>query len=397
MDRVSGKIRRLLLEGGLVSHDEWNAARQKGDSIVETLLQNHSLDEAAFMATLGQAAGLAPVDLTRASPDAAAVEALNQETCRQHAILPLTLNNKILTIAVSDPYDVLLFDDLRRLTGCQIQAVLASPVAIRQMTDRVFDRGQEQVNQLMDQVSEDAGTTVKIAKDLAEELDDRTVGTGDAPAVKLINLMMLRALKEKASDIHIEPGDKALVIRFRVDGRLYEVMKPPRGMQPAVISRLKIMAQLDIAERYAPQDGKFQIRYEGRKIDFRLSILPVVGGEKAVMRILDTGNMSLKLESLGYEEKALTDILLDCARSHPDVVTDDEKRRPAVRLNDFTKTDLMFELQFWTLRKWDVDVVKSDLRFAIRERFRKDGILGGESPAVPTTEAVVVQEKKEEE
>jgi len=120
--------------------------------------------------------------------------------------------------------------------------------------------------------------------------------------------MLLRALKEKASDIHIEPGDKFVRIRFRVDGSLYEVMRPPLAILPPLISRLKILASLDIAERFTPQDGKFQIRFENRKIDFRLSVLPVVGGEKAVMRILDTGTMSLRLESLGYEPKALTDL-----------------------------------------------------------------------------------------
>jgi type IV pilus assembly protein PilB len=153
-----------------------------------------------------------------------------------------------------------------------------------------------------------ADIDLKVQEEQAEIIDASNVSSDDAPAVKLINLMLLKALKERASDIHIEPGETAVRVRLRVDGALHETMRPPSSMLAALISRLKIMASLDIAERFAPQDGKFQIRYENRKIDFRLSILPVVGGEKAVMRILDTGSMALKLDTLGYEEKALVDI-----------------------------------------------------------------------------------------
>jgi type IV pilus assembly protein PilB len=138
---------------------------------------------------------------------------------------------------------------------------------------------------------------------------DIALGSGDdAPAVKLVNMLLVRALKAKASDIHIEPLDRGIAVRFRVDGRLDLVMSPPKALLPAINSRLKILAQLDIAERFAPQDGKFQIRYEGRQIDFRLSILPVVGGEKAVMRILDTGSLSMRIDSMGYEPVSLLHI-----------------------------------------------------------------------------------------
>ncbi|MFM7282744.1 MAG: GspE/PulE family protein, partial [Planctomycetia bacterium] len=130
----------------------------------------------------------------------------------------------------------------------------------------------------------------------------------DAPAVRLVNAVLVDALKVKASDIHIEPGEKQVRVRYRIDGNMRQAMEMPKQILNAFISRLKIMAQLDIAERFTPQDGKFQIRYEGRTIDLRLSILPVVGGEKAVMRILDGGNLALKLETMGYEESSLQDI-----------------------------------------------------------------------------------------
>lgn len=306
--RISGKIRRLLVDGGLVTEDDWAAARERGGSPIATLISQGTLTEDAWLETLGQSAGMAPVDLARIHPDPKAVEALSKELCLEHGILPLAKNGDILTIAIADPFDVLLLDDLRRLANCQVRPVLSHPGAIKQASDAVFDSQGAAMNALMEEVSSSGGGEIDVEVEQEESLETVTAQGEDAPAVKLVNMMLLRALKEKASDIHVEPGEKFVRVRLRVDGSLYEVMRPPLAILPAISSRLKIMASLDIAERFAPQDGKFQIRFENRKIDFRLSILPVVGGEKAVMRILDTGSMSLKLDSLGYEPRSLEDI-----------------------------------------------------------------------------------------
>lgn len=307
--RISGKIRRLLVDGGLVTEQDWATARERGGSPIATLIAQGTLSQDAWLETLGLSAGMAPVDLARVQPDAKAVETLPKELCVEHGILPLAKNGDILTVAISDPFDVLLLDDLRRLSSCQVRPVLSHPGAIKTASDAVFDSQGAAMNALMDEVSSSgADAQLDVEVEQQESLETATVQGEDAPAVKLVNMMLLRALKEKASDIHVEPGEKFVRVRLRVDGSLYEVMRPPLAILPAISSRLKIMASLDIAERFAPQDGKFQIRYENRKIDFRLSILPVVGGEKSVMRILDTGSMSLKLDSLGYETKSLEDI-----------------------------------------------------------------------------------------
>jgi len=306
MVRVSGKIRRLLVDAGHVSEEDWSAARERGGQPVATLLSQGAITEAALLQTLGSAAGVAPVDMTRMRPDAQALAMIPQETCFEHGILPLAKNGDILTIVVSDPFDVLLLDDIKRMTRCNVRTVLSHPAAIKTASDVIYDTGSRQVNELLGEVG---ASDMDVAVEREQEnIEAQAVSSEDAPAVKLINLIILRGLKEKASDIHIEPGDGAMRVRYRVDGAMYEAMRPPNSIGPALLSRLKIMASLDIAERFAPQDGKFQIRFENRKIDFRLSILPVVGGEKAVMRILDTGSMSLKLENLGYEPKALEDI-----------------------------------------------------------------------------------------
>ena len=308
MVRVSGKIRRLLLDAKLVTETDWDSAREKGGSVLETLLSSGVLEEDKLLETLGNSSGVPPIDLSRVTPDQSVLGLLPQETCLEYACLPLAKNGEILTLVVSDPFDVLLLDDIKRRAGCHIRQVLSNPVAIKRAIERVFQTSAKQVESLLDQVKVGGELEVKV-DEKADELDIAGAATGDdAPAVKLINLVLLRALKEKASDIHLEPGEKQLRIRYRIDGAMKVAMNPPKVMLNALISRLKIMAQLDIAERFAPQDGKFQIRYEGRTIDFRLSVLPVVGGEKAVMRILDQGSTALKLDSMGYEPRCLVDI-----------------------------------------------------------------------------------------
>ena len=310
MVRVSAKIKRLLVDAGLVSEADWAGAKDKGGSVLEALLSSGVLHEDGLLEALGRASSIAPVDLLRCTPDPKALEALPQESCTEHGILPLTRNGEILTIAVTDPFDVLLLDDLKRRTGCQIRQLVSQPAALKRAIDRAFRTGEQQVESLLGEVKAGGELEVKVEKDKVQDLAEAAadVKSEDAPAVKLVNLILLNALKDKASDIHIEPGDKTLRVRVRVDGAMKLVMTPPKSIINALISRLKIMAQLDIAERFTPQDGKFQIRYEGRTIDLRLSILPVVGGEKAVMRILDGGNLALKLETMGYEPRALEDI-----------------------------------------------------------------------------------------
>ena len=304
---VSGKIRKLLLEGGLATQDDWAAAKERGGNPLENLVTAGAVSPDALLEALGRESNIAPVELSRVTPDPSALERVSAESCTEHLILPLSLNGKVLTIVVCDPFDVLLLDDLRRRTGCQVRQVLSHPAEVKEAIENAFNAQSRQVEDLMEEVSGVEGIEVSVEEE-NDDIDIAAASGDDAPAVKLINLILLRALREKASDIHIEPLDKGIVIRFRVDGRLMEVMSPPRALLNALISRLKILAQLDIAERYSPQDGKFQIRYEGRQIDFRLSLLPVVGGEKAVMRILDAGSMSMRLDQMGYEPQTLASI-----------------------------------------------------------------------------------------
>ena len=305
MVRVSRKIRQLVIDAGLVSAEQWTSARETGKPALDVLIERGVVTESRLYELLGATSRIPPVDLTRLNPDPDAIEALPQESCIEHCVLPIARNGENLTIAISDPFDVLLLDDLKILTGCRVRPVLSHPAAIRAALQSVFDRDRQEVEDLLGDVNADG---LVIAEERPDEVDLGAMGSDeDVPAVKLVNLVILRALREKASDIHIEPMEQQIRVRYRIDGRLVEAITPPRGMLNAVLSRLKILANLDIAIRFEPQDGKFQMRYEGRAIDFRLSTLPVVGGEKAVLRILDQSGVAPNLEGLGFEQKCLAD------------------------------------------------------------------------------------------
>jgi len=317
MVRVSGKIRRLLIDAGLVSAEDWSSARESGRPVVDVLIERGVIAEKRLYEVLAVESGIPPVDLSRVRPDVKAIDALPEDTCREHCVLPIARRGESLTVAVSDPFDVLLLDDLNILAKCRIRPVLSHPAAIRAALEGVFDRNSAAVESLLDQVATGDIETVEETTD-SKDLEMMTASGGgdDVPAVKLVNLILLKALRDKASDIHIEPMDQSVRVRFRVDGRLIEMMRPPRSLLAAILSRLKIMASLDIAIRMEPQDGKFQIRYERRQIDFRLSTLPVVGGEKAVMRILDQSGVAANLTDLGFEPKCFDDFTRGCKSAY---------------------------------------------------------------------------------
>ncbi|MFQ5653628.1 MAG: GspE/PulE family protein, partial [Planctomycetota bacterium] len=177
-----------------------------------------------------------------------------------------------------------------------------------QKISEIYDRGGKRMQELLDDIGDPELELQESRADREDSLEDLVVEGKEAPAVKLVNHIVYQGIRDKASDIHIEPMERNVRIRYRLDGVLKEAMKPPIRMHNSLVSRIKVMCGLDIAERRIPQDGKFQLRVEGRQIDFRVSTLPTIHGEKVVMRILDSSNLALSLEGLGFEEKALQDI-----------------------------------------------------------------------------------------
>jgi len=282
-------------------------AEEAGQSLTQVLLGEKLTTEEAILTALSQETNLPPVNVFKVRPDESLAALLPENLASYYGVIPVSKVGNIVTLAVSNPFDILQLDDIQIVTGCDIRPILATDVSIRKAIPEIYNRGQQMVQDLLENM-QDPDVEVKEAPKEMEDLNDLTSESGQAPVVKLVNWIIFQAIQGKASDIHIEPMERQLRVRFRVDGVLHEAVTPPKKMQGSMVSRIKIIAGLDIAEKRKPQDGKFQIRVNNRKIDFRVSVLPTVHGEKVVLRILDSSNLALSLDTLGFEEKALKDI-----------------------------------------------------------------------------------------
>jgi type IV pilus assembly protein PilB len=266
------------------------------------------VDERAFIGSVSADMNIPPIDLARTVASDDALGCLPQDMALYYGVLPLAKIGNVLTMAVANPFDILKLDDVQIVTGCDIRPVVSTEVSIRKAIEKSYNRGEAEMEQVLEGM-DDTGVELKGNKEEEENFDltELTHGSESSPVVKLVNLLIYQAVRDGASDIHIEPFEKKIRVRYRQDGSLHETLAPPKKMQSAMVSRIKIMADLDIAEKRRPQDGKFQIRLDNRNVDFRVSILPTIHGEKVVLRILDSGNLALRLDSLGFEEKALAD------------------------------------------------------------------------------------------
>jgi type IV pilus assembly protein PilB len=245
-----------------------------------------------LVATVAAQIGLRFVDLTEYPVDASAVALVPDGICRRHVVLPIGTENGRLLIAMSDPANVLALDDIRSLTGREVRPVVATKADILLAINR-WHR--------VDSDLDDLTSAIDVV-DESEEVGGGFDSVDDAPIVKFVNLLITQAIQDRASDIHIEPSERDLRVRFRIDGVLHEVMRPPKSLQGGVVSRLKIMSDINIAERRIPQDGRLSVSTNGRKVDLRVATLPTVWGEKVVMRILDNSTARLSLADLGFRD-----------------------------------------------------------------------------------------------
>jgi type IV pilus assembly protein PilB len=267
------RIVRILEEGGLVEMGVLAEASQVASTgektVTEFLLEKRIFEEHELLGILADRLGVPPIDLTRVDlpQDLAAIVPI--ELATGTGCVPVSKMGGILTIAVSNPFDVVKHDDLRLATGCDLRLALALEPQVKKAAATLYgtDAGSK-----LDTILDEVDPEMEVSE-VEEEVVDVARGAedgSDAPIIKLVNLMIYQAIKGKASDIHVEPFEKRLVVRYRVDGDLSEAMEPPKKLQNSIASRLKIMADLDIAEKRKPQDGKFQVKAEGRQIDFRV-------------------------------------------------------------------------------------------------------------------------------
>jgi type IV pilus assembly protein PilB len=286
----------ILLEGGLVTRDQLAEAFEEhqrlGRSLGRVLVDRGILSESQLVASLAQQIGLRFVDLSEFPVDGSAVARVPEPVCRRHTALPIAYEEGRLLVAMADPANVFAIDDIRSLTGLEVKPLVATRADVIQAINR-YHRADADMDDLTANIDVgDDNDDLASVKEVVE----------DAPIVKFVNLLITQAIQDRASDIHIEPAERELRVRFRIDGVLHEVMRSPKSIQSGVISRLKIMADLNIAEKRLPQDGRLSVNANGKKIDLRVATLPTVWGEKVVMRVLDNSTAMLKLTDLGFSD-----------------------------------------------------------------------------------------------
>ena len=306
------RIADALVEDGLLTAQQveqlLEQQKKEGTRLLKLILEKAYVSDQDMAVSMGRVLNTPPINLARTSIPIEMADLLPRELVHNHKIVPISRLENRLFLAMADPLNVLAIDDVRRITKLEVSPLIASEKAILDKLssiDASKSGSMEDIIQDAQKKSEDDedADKVEISKETVEEvnLDKLAASSEEAPVVKLANLILVQAVKDRASDIHIEPFEKTLRLRYRIDGVLIDATPPPKQLQLALASRFKIMSSLDIAERRLPQDGRMRIRVGGKDYDLRVSIIPTVYGEKIVLRLLDKGNLSASIDKLGLD------------------------------------------------------------------------------------------------
>ena len=305
----NNRLGELLVREKLISLSQLRHAQDEqqksGQNLGFTLAKLGYVSDDEITSFLSQQYRVPTVNLEEYEIDAEILKLVPKEPCERHKVIPVSRTGNALIVAMADPTNLNAIDDLKFLTGYNIEPVIASETAIHGAIEKYYNAGPS-YDEVMAGFDE---TEIAFTGEEDEvNLMELEKATEDAPVVRLVNMMLLNAIKKGASDIHVEPYEKKLRVRYRVDGVLTEEMTPPLKLRNAITSRIKIMASLDIAERRLPQDGRIKLKLgKGREMDFRVSVLPTLWGEKVVMRLLDKSNLQLDMTKLGFDQKPLDD------------------------------------------------------------------------------------------
>ncbi len=311
---VNRRLGDLLVAEGLVKQEELQRAlaEQKGttEKLGSVLVRLKLVNEEQLTGFLSRQYGIPSITLSQLDIDPGILRLVPPQIAKKYEVLPVKRAANTLTLAMADPTNVFALDDVSFMTNLQVLPVVASQAAIRRAIERNYENQGAAITDVLTELAEDQVSNVEVVDDDEDsggkvDVFELKESADEAPVVKLVNMVLVDAIQKGASDIHWEPYEKVFRIRFRIDGVLHEMLTPPKRLESAIISRLKIMSSLDIAERRLPQDGRIKLRYHAREIDFRVSILPTIFGEKAVLRILDKDALQLDLTKLGFDPGAL--------------------------------------------------------------------------------------------
>ncbi len=313
---MSVRLGELLTKATLITQDQLKEAlkvqKETGGKLGETLIKLNFVSEEDITECLSQQFGVPSINLAHFEIDQNVIKLISADVARKYNILPVNKTGATLTIAMADPTNVFAMDDIKFMTGYNVEPVVASELGIKAAIDNYYGTTSSlELKKVMEDLQQSESSDLEVLEE-EEEFDVAALqdSAEEAPVVKLVNLILTDAIKRGASDIHMEPYEKEFRVRFRVDGILYEIMNPPLKLKDAITSRMKILAKLDISEKRLPQDGRIKLKMKlndkNKELDFRVSVLPTLFGEKIVLRLLDKDNLRLDMTKLGFEQESLT-------------------------------------------------------------------------------------------
>ena len=309
MSQQHKRLGDMLIEAKLITPDQLEDAIQQqkrnGALLGVTLIQMRLVTEVQVLETLQHQLGLPLVDLNDDCPDEDVVLKVKEEVARKYGAIPVHIRGRTMTVAMSDPLNVAALEDLRFHTGLFVRPVLASTQQITEAIDRFYNIDKSMKEALTNIISSDDDAVVTDLPSVEEQQEEGAAELESRPIVRLTNWILQRAVEARASDIHIEPQDRELCVRYRIDGLLHEEQRLPKWTQSALVSRFKVLSNLDIAEKRVPQDGRLRVEVSGRKIELRVSTLPVSHGEKIVMRVVDHSRAIVNLAEIGLYDDHL--------------------------------------------------------------------------------------------
>ena len=312
---MAERLGEMLIKAGLITQDQLEEALQlqktNGGKLGYNLVRLGHVKEEDITSLLSEQYGVPAIHLEHFEIDESILKHIPADVAQKYLVIPIERTGATLTVAMADPSNVFALDDIRFITGYQVEPVVAAEASIREAIAKYYGSSHDiQLKEIMDEISREEVADLEVDEGEDEiSAEDLEAASQDAPVVKLCNLMLTDAVRKGASDIHVEPYEREFRVRFRIDGVLYEVLRPPMKLKEAVASRLKILAKLDIAEKRLPQDGRIKMRMKidnkSKEIDYRVSTVPTLYGEKIVLRLLDKEGLKLDMTLLGFEEESL--------------------------------------------------------------------------------------------
>jgi type IV pilus assembly protein PilB len=313
------RIADALVEDGLLTTKQieelLEQQKKEGARLIKLILDKAYVSEQDLAVSMGRVLNVPPINLARVTIPPEVIDLLPHDTLHNHKVVPVSRLENKLFLAMVDPLNVLALDDVKRITKLEIAPLIASEKSLADKLTAIDSAKSGTIEDIIQDAkqreeSDEDGGTIETVREGQEEvnLDQLAASSEEAPVIKLANLIVLQAIKDRASDVHIEPFEKAVRLRYRVDGVLLDATPPPKQMQLALASRFKIMSSLDIAERRLPQDGRMRVKVSSKDYDLRVSVLPTVHGEKIVLRVLDKSNLSASLDKLGLDPETFKQV-----------------------------------------------------------------------------------------